>query len=176
MSSVATNLHCQVHHKSTSTRLSCQVKTWPELQSWELNGLKENSKFEPKWRSVWVGFSICSLFLTFVSHTCDNKFSLFTERIIEDHEKLISVMMNWLKISNNKILFLETDDKYDLFFQPQVITLQWIQTVTLWGEDKSTGEDTVLLVPTGSRLLLSRCWQIKAISSSSVDSWCQWKV
>lgn len=30
-------------------------------------------------------------------------------------------MMNWLKISNNKILFLETDDKYDLFFQPQVI-------------------------------------------------------
>ena len=83
----------------------------------------------------------CSLFLTFVSHTCDKKFSLFTERIIEDHEKLISVMMNWLKISNNKILFLETDDKYDLFFQPQVITLQWIQTVTLWGEDKSTGED-----------------------------------
>lgn len=42
------------------------------------------------------------------------------ERIIEDHEKLISVMMNWQKISNNKILFLETDDKYDLFFQPQV--------------------------------------------------------
>lgn len=44
----------------------------------------------------------------------------FAERIIEDHEKLISVMMNWQKISNNKILFLETDDKYDLFFQPQV--------------------------------------------------------
>ncbi|XP_067942193.1 amyloid beta A4 precursor protein-binding family B member 1-interacting protein-like isoform X1 [Watersipora subatra] len=44
---------------------------------------------------------------------------LFIERIIEDHEKLISVMMNWQKISNNKILFLETDDKYDLFFQPQ---------------------------------------------------------
>lgn len=42
------------------------------------------------------------------------------ERIIEDHERLISVMMNWQKISNNKILFLETDDKYDLFFQPQV--------------------------------------------------------
>lgn len=45
-----------------------------------------------------------------------------SERIIEDHEKLIAVMMNWQKISNNKILFLETDDKYDLFFQPQVRT------------------------------------------------------
>lgn len=44
----------------------------------------------------------------------------FIERIIEDHEKLLTVMMNWQKISNNKILFLETDDKYDLFFQPQV--------------------------------------------------------
>jgi len=58
--------------------------------------------------------------LLVVYHVCTDRWTFISERIIEDHEKLINVMMNWQKISTNKILFLETDDKYDLFFQPQV--------------------------------------------------------
>ena len=45
---------------------------------------------------------------------------LFTERIFEDHENLVEAMSNWSRDSENQIIFIEKEEKYDLFQKPEV--------------------------------------------------------
>ncbi|XP_051468111.1 amyloid beta A4 precursor protein-binding family B member 1-interacting protein [Apus apus] len=41
------------------------------------------------------------------------------ERFFEDHENVVEVLSNWTRDTENKILFLEKSEKYDLFKNPQ---------------------------------------------------------
>ena len=44
-----------------------------------------------------------------------------TERVIEDHEHLVTdVMVNWTRDTSNRLLFSERREKYALFRNPQV--------------------------------------------------------
>ncbi|KAI8516092.1 Ras-associated and pleckstrin y domains-containing protein 1, partial [Branchiostoma belcheri] len=44
---------------------------------------------------------------------------LYMERVLEDHEPLVQVLLNWTRDTNNKLLFLERRDKYLFFREPQ---------------------------------------------------------
>ncbi|CAG7728333.1 unnamed protein product [Allacma fusca] len=44
---------------------------------------------------------------------------LHMERIYEDHENMVENLLMWTRDSKNKIYFVERDDKYDMFVNPQ---------------------------------------------------------
>ncbi|XP_042895717.1 abnormal cell migration protein 10 isoform X2 [Parasteatoda tepidariorum] len=44
---------------------------------------------------------------------------LFMERLYEDHEHLVENLLLWARDSPNKLMFLERDEKYDLFINPE---------------------------------------------------------
>lgn len=44
---------------------------------------------------------------------------MFTERLLEDHENLVESMLQWTRTTNNKLMFVEREDKYDLFKNPE---------------------------------------------------------
>lgn len=46
--------------------------------------------------------------------------ALYAERIYEDHENLVENLLLWTRDSSNRILFLEREEKYDLFVNPEV--------------------------------------------------------
>uniref|UniRef100_F7CCU8 Amyloid beta A4 precursor protein-binding family B member 1-interacting protein n=1 Tax=Monodelphis domestica TaxID=13616 RepID=F7CCU8_MONDO len=41
------------------------------------------------------------------------------ERIFEDHENVVEILSNWTRDTENKLLFLEKDEKYAVFKNPQ---------------------------------------------------------
>ena len=43
-----------------------------------------------------------------------------SERIFEDHENVVEVLSNWTRDTENKVLFLEKEEKYAVFKNPQV--------------------------------------------------------
>jgi len=45
---------------------------------------------------------------------------LSTERAFEDHEKLVEPLLAWTRDSENKLLFQERGEKYEVFKNPQV--------------------------------------------------------
>jgi len=44
---------------------------------------------------------------------------IITERIYEEHENMVENLLMWTRDSKNKIYFVERDDKYDMFHNPQ---------------------------------------------------------
>ncbi|XP_067137518.1 abnormal cell migration protein 10 isoform X3 [Centruroides vittatus] len=44
---------------------------------------------------------------------------LYMERIFEDHENLVENVLLWTRDSTNKLLFLQKEEKYDLFLNPE---------------------------------------------------------
>jgi hypothetical protein len=44
---------------------------------------------------------------------------LIIERIYEDHENMVENLLMWTRDSKNKIFFVEREDKYDTFLNPQ---------------------------------------------------------
>ncbi|CAN8020732.1 unnamed protein product, partial [Ixodes persulcatus] len=48
---------------------------------------------------------------------------LYMERMYEDHENLVENLLLWTRDSCNRILFLEREEKYDLFVNPEVYLL-----------------------------------------------------
>lgn len=45
---------------------------------------------------------------------------VFPERTFEDHENLVEPLSAWTRDSENKVLFLERGEKYEVFKNPQV--------------------------------------------------------
>ena len=45
---------------------------------------------------------------------------IISERIFEDHENIVEAMSNWSRDSENQIIFVEKEEKYDLFLRPEV--------------------------------------------------------
>ena len=43
-----------------------------------------------------------------------------SERIFEDHENIVDAMSNWSRDSDNQIIFIEKEEKYDIFLRPEV--------------------------------------------------------
>lgn len=41
------------------------------------------------------------------------------ERVYEDHENMVENLLMWTRDSKNKIFFVEREDKYDMFLNPQ---------------------------------------------------------
>ncbi|XP_061109337.1 amyloid beta A4 precursor protein-binding family B member 1-interacting protein-like [Conger conger] len=60
---------------------------------------------------------------------CESNPELQTERGFEDHEFLLDILSAWTRDSENKIHFLEKNDKYALFKKPQ--------NYYLWKKDKN---------------------------------------
>lgn len=44
---------------------------------------------------------------------------LYMERVYEDHENLVENLLLWTRDSSNRILFVEREEKYDLFVRPE---------------------------------------------------------
>ena len=44
----------------------------------------------------------------------------FVGRMLEDHDCLVENVMMWTRDSNNRLLFAERADKYDVFYHPEV--------------------------------------------------------
>uniref|UniRef100_L7M7E1 Putative pico n=1 Tax=Rhipicephalus pulchellus TaxID=72859 RepID=L7M7E1_RHIPC len=44
---------------------------------------------------------------------------LYMERVYEDHENLVENLLLWTRDSSNRILFMEREEKYDLFVRPE---------------------------------------------------------
>ncbi|KAK7828230.1 hypothetical protein U0070_025346 [Myodes glareolus] len=42
------------------------------------------------------------------------------ERIFEDHENVVEILSDWTRDTENKVLFLEKEEKYAVFKNPQV--------------------------------------------------------
>lgn len=63
-----------------------------------------------KGRNIKVGSDFKLYFFLFPS----------LERFFEDHENVIEVLSHWTRDSENKILFLEKNEKYAVFKNPQV--------------------------------------------------------
>lgn len=47
-------------------------------------------------------------------------FLVSSERFFEDHENVVEVLSNWTRDTENKVLFLEKEEKYAVFKNPQV--------------------------------------------------------
>jgi len=47
------------------------------------------------------------------------EFDLSTERGFEDHENLVEPLSTWTRDSENKVVFHEKKDKYEVFKNPQ---------------------------------------------------------
>lgn len=47
-------------------------------------------------------------------------FLVSSERIFEDHENVVEVLSDWTRDTENKVLFLEKEEKYAVFKNPQV--------------------------------------------------------
>ncbi|XP_074049129.1 amyloid beta A4 precursor protein-binding family B member 1-interacting protein [Macrotis lagotis] len=56
------------------------------------------------------------------------------ERIFEDHENVVEILSNWTRDTENKLLFLEKDEKYAVFKNPQ--------NFYLTNKGKKEGKDT----------------------------------
>jgi amyloid beta A4 precursor protein-binding family B protein 1-interacting protein len=54
----------------------------------------------------------------------------FAERNFEDHDCLVENMVFWPRDSDNKIVFSERTDKYDVFFRPEVGVKQLSQILS----------------------------------------------
>ncbi|XP_048223561.1 amyloid beta A4 precursor protein-binding family B member 1-interacting protein [Perognathus longimembris pacificus] len=44
---------------------------------------------------------------------------LHIERFLEDHENVVEILTDWTRDTENKVLFLEKEEKYDVFKNPQ---------------------------------------------------------
>ncbi|XP_051538419.1 amyloid beta A4 precursor protein-binding family B member 1-interacting protein-like [Myxocyprinus asiaticus] len=64
---------------------------------------------------------------------CETNPDLQTERGFEDHENLVEPLSTWQRDSENKLLFQEKNDKYEVFKNPQVFYL--------WKKDKKSLKD-----------------------------------
>ncbi|XP_051970811.1 amyloid beta A4 precursor protein-binding family B member 1-interacting protein-like isoform X2 [Xyrauchen texanus] len=64
---------------------------------------------------------------------CETNPDLQTERGFEDHENLVEPLSTWQRDSENKVLFQEKKDKYEVFKNPQVFYL--------WKKDKTSLKD-----------------------------------
>lgn len=49
---------------------------------------------------------------------------ILAERAFEDHENLVDPLSAWTRDSENKVLFQERPEKYEVFKNPQVGLLQ----------------------------------------------------
>lgn len=47
-------------------------------------------------------------------------FLVSSERFFEDHENVVEVLSDWTRDTENKVLFLEKEEKYAVFKNPQV--------------------------------------------------------
>lgn len=47
-------------------------------------------------------------------------FPISPERFFEDHENVVEVLSDWTRDTENKVLFLEKEEKYAVFKNPQV--------------------------------------------------------
>jgi hypothetical protein len=47
-------------------------------------------------------------------------FLISSERFFEDHENVVEVLSDWTRDTENKVLFLEKEEKYAVFKNPQV--------------------------------------------------------
>ncbi|XP_056155278.1 amyloid beta A4 precursor protein-binding family B member 1-interacting protein [Lampris incognitus] len=64
---------------------------------------------------------------------CETNSDLQLERGFEDHENLVEPLSAWMRDSENKLLFQEREDKYQVFKNPQ--------NFYLWKKDKKTLKD-----------------------------------
>ncbi|KAM3860218.1 amyloid beta A4 precursor protein-binding family B member 1-interacting protein [Diretmus argenteus] len=64
---------------------------------------------------------------------CETNPELQLERAFEDHENLVEPLSAWTRDSENKVLFQENADKYEVFKNPQ--------NFYLWKKDKTTLKD-----------------------------------
>ncbi|XP_051970036.1 amyloid beta A4 precursor protein-binding family B member 1-interacting protein [Xyrauchen texanus] len=64
---------------------------------------------------------------------CETNPDLQTERGFEDHENLVEPLSTWQRDSENKVIFQEKNDKYEVFRNPQVFYL--------WKKDKKSLKD-----------------------------------
>ncbi|TRY58530.1 hypothetical protein DNTS_004931 [Danionella cerebrum] len=69
---------------------------------------------------------------------CETNPDLQTERGFEDHENLVEPLSTWTRDTENKVLFLERKDKYEVFKNPQA-SIQMI--FYLWKKDKKSLKD-----------------------------------
>lgn len=47
-------------------------------------------------------------------------FLVSSERFFEDHENVVEVLSDWTRDTENKVVFLEKEEKYAVFKNPQV--------------------------------------------------------
>ncbi|XP_015246131.1 PREDICTED: amyloid beta A4 precursor protein-binding family B member 1-interacting protein [Cyprinodon variegatus] len=64
---------------------------------------------------------------------CETNHELQLERTFEDHENLVEPLLAWTRDSENKVLFQERKDKFEVFKNPQ--------NFYLWKKDKKTLKD-----------------------------------
>ncbi|XP_027861037.1 amyloid beta A4 precursor protein-binding family B member 1-interacting protein [Xiphophorus couchianus] len=64
---------------------------------------------------------------------CETNHELQLERTFEDHENLVEPLLAWTRDSENKVLFQERKDKFEVFKNPQ--------NFYLWKRDKKTLKD-----------------------------------
>lgn len=64
---------------------------------------------------------------------CETNHELQLERTFEDHENLVEPLLAWTRDSENKVLFQERKDKFEVFKNPQ--------NYYLWKKDKKTLKD-----------------------------------
>ncbi|KAM4544210.1 amyloid beta A4 precursor protein-binding family B member 1-interacting protein [Fundulus diaphanus] len=64
---------------------------------------------------------------------CETNYELQLERTFEDHENLVEPLLAWTRDSENKVLFKERKDKFEVFKNPQ--------NFYLWKKDKKTLKD-----------------------------------
>ena len=85
---------------------------------------------------IWVCYySICLI-------VNENEFSFkwlvfifITERIFEDHENIVEAMSNWSRDSENQIIFIEKEEKYDLFLRPEVSRIEFLLKLNTFSQD-----------------------------------------
>lgn len=64
---------------------------------------------------------------------CETNPDLQTERGFEDHENLVEPLSTWTRDTENKVIFQERKDKYEVFRNPQIFYL--------WKKDKKSLKD-----------------------------------
>nr|XP_015810929.2 amyloid beta A4 precursor protein-binding family B member 1-interacting protein [Nothobranchius furzeri] len=64
---------------------------------------------------------------------CETNYELQLERTFEDHENMVEPLLAWTRDSENKVLFQERRDKFEVFKNPQ--------NFYLWKKDKKTLKD-----------------------------------
>uniref|UniRef100_A0A8C5HF54 Amyloid beta A4 precursor protein-binding family B member 1-interacting protein n=1 Tax=Gouania willdenowi TaxID=441366 RepID=A0A8C5HF54_GOUWI len=64
---------------------------------------------------------------------CETNHELQLQRTFEDHENLVEPLLAWTRDSENKVLFQEIGEKYEVFKNPQ--------NFYLWKKDKKTLKD-----------------------------------